>query len=176
LQWVEGPGRIDMIYAHYSGPTGLMTIDSALNGDWHIFVNAWKHLILPATILGLFNMATLSRMTRSLTLDQLSQTYILTAVLKGLSPWKILWKHALRNICLPLITLLMMSVASLLEGAVIIETIFAWPGLGSYLTQSLLLLDYHAFLGATLLIGTIFISCNIFVDIFGTVFDPRSSQ
>jgi len=115
-------------------------------------------------------------MTRSLVLEQLSQPYILTATLKGLSPSLVLWKHAFRNVYLPLLTVIMMSFASLLEGAIIIETVFAWPGLGSYLTQSLMLLDYHAFLGATLLVGIIFIGFNIAVDLLSTKIDPRGAQ
>jgi len=176
LEWVGGPGRVDIIYVDYPSSTGCLLLDSALHGDWEVFRNAWKHLVLPAGILGLFCMATLSRMTRSLLLEQLSQPYILTAILKGLSPAKILWKHAFRNVYLPLLTLVMMNFASLLEGAIIIETVFALPGLGSYLTQSIIVLDYHAFLGATLLVGVIFIGFNILVDLLSTILDPRGAQ
>lgn len=176
LQWVEGPGRIDILYFDYSGPTGCLLLDSALAGDWEVFVNAWKHIILPAGILGLFTMASLSRMTRSLVTEQLSQPYILTATLKGLSPTKILWRHAFRNIYLPLLTIVLMSFASLLEGAIVVETVFAWPGLGRYLTQSLMLLDYHAFLGATLIIGIIFIGLAIILDLLSVIIDPRGTQ
>jgi len=176
LQWVEGPGRIDIVYADYPAWTGCLLLDTALAGDWKVFGNVWKHMILPASILGLFSMASLSRMTRSLVAEQLTQPYILTGILKGLSPLKILWKHAFRAVYLPLLTVIVVSFTSLLEGAVIIETVFAWPGMGSYLTQSLMLLDYHAFLGATLLIGCLFIGLNSLLDLFTPYIDPRGGQ
>ncbi|MGA8165157.1 MAG: ABC transporter permease [Waddliaceae bacterium] len=176
LQWVEGPGRVDILHSDYPSPTGCLFLDSALAGDWDVFINGWKHIVLPASILGLFTMASLSRMTRSLMTEQLSQPYILTATLKGLSPAKILWKHALRNVSLPLLAIVMTIFSSLLEGAVIVETVFAWPGLGRYLTQSLILLDHHAFLGATLLIGMMFIGLTLILDLLSVVIDPRGYQ
>ena len=175
LQWAEGPGKIDILYSDIPSRTGSLLLDSALNRDGAVFSNAFRHLLLPAGILGFFNMASLSRMTRSLMSEQLQQPYIMTATLKGLSPSRILWRHAFRNIYLPLATLLIMSFASLLEGAVIIETIFAWPGLGSYLTQSVMTLDTHAFLGATLLVGILFIGFNVITDILSILIDPRGT-
>jgi len=126
LDVVAGPGRIDIAYDGLVDPvTGLLTVDSALSGDWDVFWNAVSHLVLPASLLGYLTLAYISRMTRSFMLGQLNQEYILTARAKGLPERRVVWRHALGNIMVPLITVIALSYASLLEGAVLTETVFA---------------------------------------------------
>ena len=127
--------------------TGVLLIDAALAGDWTVWQNALSHLVLPAAILGYFSLAYISRMTRRLMLEQLRQEYILTARVKGLSETRVIWRHAFGNTAVPLITVIALSYANLLEGSVLTEIIFAWPGLGLYITNSLLNADMNAVLG-----------------------------
>ena len=175
LAWVAGPGRIDVFYDGLVPPvTGLLTVDSLIAGDWAIFANAVHHLILPAAILGFFSLAYIARMTRSFMLDQLGQEYITTARVKGVPERRVLWVHAFRPIRVPLITVIGLSYAGLLEGSVMIETVFSWPGIGNYLTTALFNADMNAVLGATLVIGAVFIFINKISDVLYRVLDPRS--
>lgn len=172
--WAAGPGRLDVFYEDRLAPTtGLLLVDSALAGDWAIFRSALAHLLLPAGVLGYFSLAYISRMTRSFMLDQLGQEYIVTARAKGLSEARVLWRHALGNVLMPLVTVIALSYASLLEGSVLTETVFAWPGIGSYLTNSLLSIDMNAVLGGTLVVGVIFITVNLLADLLYRLLDPR---
>ena len=174
LGWVAGPGRIDVVYEYAIVPaTGLLLLDSAMQGQWEAFGNAFSHIILPALLLGYFSMAYISRMTRSFMLTELEQEYIVTARVKGVPEWRIIWVHALRNAAVPLVTVVALSYAGLLEGSVLTETVFAWPGLGLYLTNSLQVADMNAVLGGTLLIGCIFIGLNLLSDLFYAILDPR---
>ena len=174
LGWVGGPGRIDIAYEYsVSRQTGMLLIDSAVQGQWAAFRNAFGHIILPATLLGYFSMAYISRMTRSFMLHELSQEYITTARVKGVSERRIIWSHALRNAAVPLVTVVALSYAGLLEGSVLTETVFAWPGLGQYLTNSLQNADMNAVLGGTLVIGAIFVGLNLLSDLLYNVLDPR---
>jgi len=175
LDWLPGPGRLDISYQYTFEPfTGIILLDTALSGEWDIFFDALRHLILPASLLGYFSMAYISRMTRSFMLNELSQEYIVTARVKGLSNTTIIWRHALRNAAVPLITVIALSYGSLLEGSVLTEVIFEWPGLGRYLTSSLMNTDMDAALGATLIVGIIFLGINLLSDILYKVFDPRT--
>lgn len=175
LGWVAGPGRIDVFYDGLVPPvTGLLLVDSLLAGDPQVFRNALSHLMLPASILGFFSLAYIARMTRSFMLDQLGQEYVTTARVKGLSEWRVVWIHAFRPIRIPLITVIGLSYAGLLEGSVMIETVFSWPGIGNYLTVALLNADMNAVLGATLVIGTVFIVINKISDVLYRFLDPRS--
>jgi len=175
LGWVEGPGRLDVFYEDIVSPvTGVILIDAALAGDWDVFGNAFRHLLLPASILGYFSLAYIARMTRSLMLEQLRQEYILAARVKGVPEWRIVWSHALRNTAVPLITVVALSYGGLLEGSVITETVFSWPGLGAYLTGSLLNADMNAVLGATIVVGSVFIGLNLLSDLLYRLFDPRA--
>ena len=175
LGWVAGPGRIDVFYDGLVPPvTGLILVDSLIAGDWAIFGNAVSHLILPASILGFFSLAYIARMTRSFMLDQLGQEFITTARVKGVPERRVLWVHAFRPIRVPLITVIGLSYAGLLEGSVMIETVFSWPGIGNYLTTALLNADMNAVLGATLVIGAVFIFINKISDVLYRVLDPRS--
>jgi len=174
LGWISGPGRIDIAYEYNITPaTGLLLLDSAMQGQWDAFRNVFSHIILPASLLGYYSLAYISRMTRSFMLTELGQEYIVTARVKGVPEWRIIWGHALRNAAVPLVTVIALSYAGLLEGSVLTETVFAWPGLGLYLTNSLQVADMNAVLGGTLLIGTIFILLNLLSDLLYTLLDPR---
>ena len=175
LDLVAGPGRLDVAYDDIVTPvTGLITVDSALAGEWEVFGNALSHLVLPASLLGYISLAYIARMTRSFMLDQLRQEYIVTARVKGLSETRVIWRHALGNILVPLITVIALSYASLLEGAVLTETVFAWPGLGLYITKSLFNVDMNAVLGGTILVGTVYIGINQLSDLLYRIVDPRA--
>jgi peptide/nickel transport system permease protein len=175
LGWAAGPGRLDIFYEDTVAPvTGLILVDSAIAGEWAVLRSALAHLALPAGVLGYFSLAYISRMTRSFMLEQLGQEYIVTARAKGLSERRVLWRHAFRNILVPLVTVIALSYASLLEGSVLTETVFAWPGIGSYITGSLLNIDMNAVLGGTLVVGALFIALNLLSDLLYRWLDPRT--
>jgi len=179
LGWVGGPGRLDATYElmyEYDVPTvtGAVLIDSALAGAWDIFRDALSHVILPALVLGYYSLAYISRMTRSFMIDQLGQEYITTARVKGVPEWRVIWVHALGNILVPLITVIALSYAFLLEGSVLTETVFAWPGLGLYITNALFSADMNAVLGGTVVVGLVFIALNRLSDILYRLVDPRA--
>lgn len=175
LDWVSGPGRVDVYHEDVVEPvTGMLLIDSLLAGETGVFWNAVSHIILPAAILGYLSLAYIARMTRSFMLGQLHQEYILTAQVKGLSRGRVVWRHALPNIMVPLITVVALSYGYLLEGAVLTETVFAWPGLGRYITAALFNADMNAVLGGTLVVGTVFIGLNLVSDLAYYLVDPRA--
>jgi len=175
LGWVGGPGRVGIFYVDVvPSVTGLILVDSILDGNWDVFKDAFSHIILPASLLGYFSLAYISRMTRSFMLEQLSAEYVTTARVKGMSEWDVVWKHAFKNIRVQLITVIALSYANLLEGSVLTEIIFSWPGIGSYITTALLSADMNAVLGGTVVVGLIFILLNIFSDLLYKVFDPRA--
>jgi peptide/nickel transport system permease protein len=172
---VGGPGRLGVAFDDIVDPiTGVILLDSALRGEWEVFRNAFSHLILPASVLGYFSLAYISRMTRSFMLEQLRQEYVITARVKGLSERRVVWRHALGNAAVPLITVIALSYATLLEGSVLTETVFAWPGIGRYITNSLLNADMNAVLGGTLVVGAVFIGLNLLSDILYRIVDPRA--
>jgi len=175
LGWVAGEGRLSVFYEDLVEPvTGLITVDALIAGEYEIFRDALRHLILPASVLGYFSLAYIARMTRSFMLDQLRQEYITAARVKGLSETRVVWRHALGNVMVPLITVIALSYASLLEGAVLTETVFSWPGLGRYITQSLFNADMNAVLGGTIVVGCVFIGLNLLSDLLYRVVDPRA--
>ena len=175
LGWVGGPGRIDVTYEYSLTPvTGFMLLDTAMAGEWEAFGNAFSHLILPASLLGYFSLAYISRMTRSFMLNELNQEYVVAARAKGLSEARVIWRHALRNAMVPLVTVISLSYAGLLEGSVLTETVFAWPGLGLYITNSLQNADMNAVLGGTIVVGSIFIGLNLLSDVLYRLLDPRT--
>jgi peptide/nickel transport system permease protein len=175
LQWVAGSGRIGIAYDDIVEPrTGLLLLDAALQGEWDVFWDAVSHIILPASVLAYFSLAYIARMTRAFMLEQLRQEYVTTARVKGMSEARVIWRHAFANVAVPLITVVALSYANLLEGAVLTETIFAWPGLGQYLTVSLLNADMQAVLGATLVVGSVYLGLNLASDLLYRVFDPRA--
>lgn len=175
LGWAGGVGRIGLAYDGLIPiHTGLLLIDTAWAGDWEAFRSALRHILLPAIILSFNSVAYISRMTRSFMLEQLSQEYIITARVKGLSQRRIVWGHAFGNIRVQLLTIVALAYGGLLEGAVLIETVFAWPGFGQYLTSSLLLGDMNAVMACVLLIGLIFVALNLISDALYKIFDPRT--
>ncbi len=176
-QWglVAGPGRLDVFYDGLVDPvTGLILVDALIAGEIDIFWNAVSHLVLPAGLLGYFSLAYISRMTRSFMIDQLRQEYVTTARVKGVAEWRVVWVHALGNVQVPLITVIALSYANLLEGSVLTETVFAWPGLGQYITNSLRKADMNAVLGGTVVVGACFIALNMLSDLLYRLLDPRS--
>jgi peptide/nickel transport system permease protein len=175
LGWVAGPGRIDVAFEDLVMPvTGVIMVDSALAGEWEVFWNALSHVLLPASILGYLSLAYLARMTRSFMLAELGHEYVTTARIKGLAERRVIWRHALGNVMVPLITVVALAYANLLEGSVLTETVFAWPGLGQYITSSLLSADMNAVLGGTIVVGTIFIGLNLLSDLLYRLVDPRA--
>jgi peptide/nickel transport system permease protein len=175
LHWVAGPGRVDPVFdGMVDTHTGSLLVDSLIAGEWDVFFNALSHIALPAAILGYYSVAYLSRMTRSFMLEQLSQEYITTARAKGLPERRVIWRHAFGNIAVPLLTVIALTYSYLLEGSVLTEIVFAWPGIGSYLTGALLNADMNAVLGSTLVIGVTFIALNLLTDALYRVFDPRA--
>ena len=175
LGWVGGPGRVDVFLDGLVAPvTGLLLVDSLLAGEGEVFASALSRIVLPAAILGFFSMAYIARMTRSFMLDQLGQEYVTTARVKGLPEWRVVWVHAFGPIRVPLVTVIGLSYAGLLEGSVMIETVFSWPGIGNYLTTALFNADMNAVLGATLVIGAVFILINKVSDVLYRLLDPRA--
>lgn len=177
LGWVGGPGRIDVYYdGVVETVTGVILIDAALADEWDIFWNAVSHLVLPALILGAFALAYIARMTRSFMLDQLNQEYILTARVKGMPERTVIWRHAFRNVLVQLITIIGLTYASLLEGSVLTETVFSWPGIGQYITTSLFNADMNAVLGGTIVVGVCFVGINMLSDLLYKLVDPRARE
>jgi peptide/nickel transport system permease protein len=175
LGWVAGPGRLDVVFDDVVTPvTGVILLDSALAREWDVFGSALRHVILPASILGYFSLAYVSRMTRGFMLAELGKEYVTTARVKGLAERRVVWRHALGNVLVPLITVIALAYANLLEGSVLTETVFAWPGLGQYITSSLLSADMNAVLGGTIVVGGIFIGLNLLSDLLYRVVDPRA--
>jgi peptide/nickel transport system permease protein len=176
LGWVQGPGRLGVFFEDIVRPvTGVLLVDAALAGEWEVFRNAFGHVVLPSAVLGYFSVAYIARMTRSFMLEQLNQEYIVAARAKGMSEARVIWVHALRNVAVPLVTVIGLSYARLLEGAVLTETVFAWPGIGRYLTTALLAADMNAVLGATIVIGALFIGVNLLSDLLYRLLDPRAT-
>ena len=175
LGWVSGPGQVDVFFTGIVPRiTGFILVDAAIAGEWEVFWNAVSHMILPAVLIGYFSLAYISRMTRSVMLDQLSREYVLTARLKGASEFTVVVRHALGNAAIPLVTVIALSYGGLLEGSVLVETIFAWPGIGNYLYSSLFAADMNAVLGGTLLVGIVFVLLNMLSDVLYAALDPRS--
>ncbi|MEQ9861893.1 ABC transporter permease [Pectobacterium cacticida] len=177
LAWVGGPGRVDTYLDGIVEPrTGLLLLDSLLEGDTETFWNAAHHIILPACILAYSAMAYITRMTRSFTLEQLNQDYVVAARAKGASSTRIVIHHLLPNISVQLITVLAISYGNLLEGAVVTEIVFSWPGIGQYMTNALMIGDMNAILAGTLIIGAIFMLLNFISDLAYLILDPRTRE
>lgn len=175
LQWVAASGRIDILNEGMVPPiTGLLLLDTALQGEWDVFRDALDHIILPGAVLGYYSVAYISRMTRSFMLEQLGQEYIVSARAKGVSRRRMIWAHAFKNIRVQLLTVLALTFGGLLDGAVLIETVFGWPGLGQYLTRGLKMNDMNVVMGAVLLIGITFLVINIISDRLYRILDPRT--
>lgn len=175
LGLVGGSGRMDQFYIGLVDErTGFLLIDSLIAGEMDVFWSAVNHIILPAALLGYSSSAYITRMTRSFMLDQLGQEYVTTARVKGLSRNQTIWQHAFVNIRVQLVTIIALAYGSLLEGAVLIETVFAWPGFGQYLTNNLITGDMNAVMTCVLIVGVIFIGLNLLSDVLYRIFDPRT--
>lgn len=173
--WVGGSGRMSQFYIGLvPEKTNFLLIDSVLAKEWDVFRSALNHIVLPASLLGYSSSAYITRMTRSFMLDQLGQEYVTTARVKGLSNRQTIWRHAFGNIRVQLVTIIALAYGALLEGAVLIETVFAWPGFGQYLTSNLLTGDMNAVMTCVLVVGVIFIALNILSDLLYRIFDPRT--
>ena len=174
LHWFGGPGRQDVTYEMTTVPvTGFLLIDTLLAGDKDAFFDAISHICLPALVLAFYSTAGIARLTRAAILEELHKEYVTTARAKGASQARIVLRHILPNIRATLITVIALAYAVLLEGAVFTETVFAWPGIGRYLTISLFASDIPAILGGTLLIGACFITLNSVTDLLVGGLDPR---
>ncbi|MCC6955625.1 MAG: ABC transporter permease [Anaerolineales bacterium] len=153
--------------------TGLFLVDSLLTGNIPGFIDALKHIIMPAIALATIPMAIIARMTRSSMLDVMQEDYIRTATAKGLAERVVLFRHALKNAFLPVITIIGIQAGTLMAGAVLTETIFSWPGIGKWVYDAILGRDYPIVQGGTLLIALIFVFFNLLVDISYAFLDPR---
>lgn len=174
---VPGTGEQDVAFqGAVPEVTGMVVIDAALDGQWDAFADALRHLAMPALLLAYFSFSTITRMTRTFMLDALGGEYIVAARAKGLSKSRILWRHAFGNIAGRLMTVVALTYAGLLEGAVLTEIIFSWPGLGLYLTRSLLNADMNGVLGATLIIGIVYVSLNLLAGLAQQLLDPRTRE
>ena len=173
LGWAPVSGRIDLINFYFDQPTGFMLIDAAMSDQPGAVLDALKHLILPSVVLGTVPLGVIARMTRSSMLEVLSEDYVRTARAKGLSPFRVVGLHALRNAMLPVVTVIGLSVSSLMAGAVLTETIFSWPGVGHWLIDSISRRDYPALQGGVLLVSTVVILVNLVVDLIYGALNPR---
>lgn len=166
-------GRLDFIYLSPPHVTGFYLIDAALAGDWETWLGALKQLVLPATTLALFTLAPIARMTRAAMLSALSSDFIRTARAAGLSNHKVLYGYAFRNALLPVITTLGMVFSFTLGANVLVEKVFAWPGIGSYAVEALVVSDYAAVQGFVLAMALLFVALNLVIDIAYALIDPR---
>lgn len=173
LDWVSGPGRLNVRLSEPPTVTGLFTIDAILSGQWSKLGNIFSHLILPGFVLGSYVSGFIARITRSSLLEVLSLDYIRTARAKGLANWVVIWRHGLSNALIPVVTVIGLSYSNLLAGAVLTESIFAWPGIGRYMFRASTSQDFPAIMGVSILIAFIYIGVNFIVDILYYFLDPR---
>lgn len=176
LGWLPGGGRLSEGLTPPSTITGFYLIDALLAGNFSLFVDALKHLILPAATLGYVTLGVISRQIRSAMLDQLGEDYIRTARAYGLSKWTVILRHALPNALIPSVTVLGLTLGDLLYGAVLTETVFAWPGMGAYVVKSIQSLDFPAVMGFAILVSFIYVLLNMAIDLLYRVIDPRIGE
>ncbi len=172
LGWTPVSGRISALY-WVEPVTGFMLIDTLLSDEPGAFRSAASHLVLPAIVLGTIPLAVIARMTRSSMLEVLSEDYVRTARAKGVPPWQVISVHALRNALIPVITVVGLAVGVLLAGAILTETIFAWPGVGKWLVESIRRRDYPVLQGGVLLVACVVITVNLIVDLLYGFINPR---
>lgn len=174
LGWAPSPlGRLDFLYLSPPTITGFYLIDAALIGDWETWFAALRQLVLPMVTLALFTLAPIARMTRAAMLQALSSDFIRTARAAGLTRSKVLFGYALRNALLPVITTLGMVFSFVLGANVLVEKVFAWPGIGSYAVEALVASDYAAVQGFVLTMALLFLALNLVIDLLYTLIDPR---
>ena len=173
LDWFPLEGRLPVLLAPPPHVTGLYTVDSLLAGDWDSFWSSLRHLALPVAALSLGRLAVGARFTRGGMLETLGQPYVQTARAKGLGERQVIVRHAFRNALIPLVTMLGIQIGFLLSGAVLVEVVFTWPGLGRYAVESVVSFDFYAVIGAALVIAVIFVVSNTIVDLLYAQLDPR---
>ncbi|MBG1232534.1 ABC transporter permease subunit [Aestuariivirga litoralis] len=166
-------GRVDLIKFYYPAHTGLLLIDSLIWGPKGAFIDVVRHLILPTIVLGTLPLAVVARMTRSSMLEVLEEDYVRTARAKGLSPFRVVSMHALRNALIPVVTTIGLQVGTLLAGAVQTENIFSWPGIGKWLIGSITRRDYPALQGGIMLIAIMVIAFNLLIDMTLGIINPK---
>src|SRR3982750_4559344 len=172
LGWTPVSGRIAVQY--YVEPvTGLLLVDTLLAGEFGAFRSALSHLVLPTIVLGTVPLAVIARMTRSAMLEVLGEDYVRTARAKGLSGFRVVGIHALRNALIPVVTVIGLQVGTLMAGAILTENIFSWPGVGSWLVNSIYQRDYPSVQGGVLLIAGFVILVNLSVDLIYGLLNPR---
>lgn len=172
LGWTPVSGRISLLY-FFEPVTGFMLIDSLLSGEKGAFASAVSHLILPTIVLGTIPLAVIARQTRSAMLEVLDEDYVRTARAKGLSPFRVVGVHALRNALIPVITVIGLQVGVLFAGAILTETIFSWPGIGKWMVDSIFRRDYPSVQGGLLLIAGIVMIVNLLVDVIYGFINPK---
>lgn len=172
LGWTPVSGRISVLY-YFEPVTGFMLIDTLLSDEDGAFRSAVSHLILPAIVLGTIPLAVIARQTRSAMLEVLSEDYVRTARAKGLPPSRVVGLHALRNALIPVITVIGLQVGVLLAGAILTETIFAWPGVGKWMVDSIFRRDYPSVQGGLMLIAGFVMLVNLIVDLLYGLINPR---
>ena len=172
LEWLPISGRLS-VDVHLTRITGLHLLDALLTRNGAAFWDALRHLVLPSVALGAIQMALIARMTRSSMLEVIRQDYIRTARSKGLAERVVIYKHALKNALIPVVTVVGLTVGRLLGGAVLTETIFSWPGLGKFAVDAIYARDYPQVQGVVLLIATGFVLVNLMVDVIYVFLDPR---
>jgi peptide/nickel transport system permease protein len=173
LHIVPGPGRLDATINAPPTISGLLIVDSIMAGRWDVLRNALGHLILPSLVLGSYSMGSITRITRAGMIEALAQDYVRTARSKGLRDRAIWLRHAFRNALIPVVTVIGLTYGTLLSGAVLTETIFAWPGIGRYAYEASATLDFPAIMGVSLFLSLIFIIINLVVDVLYYLVDPR---
>jgi peptide/nickel transport system permease protein len=172
LELLPFPGRLDPTTG-ITAITGLVLVDSLLTLNFAGFWDGLLHLIMPALALATIPMAVIMRMTRSSMLEVMNEDYVRTARAKGVVPWRVVFKHALRNAMLPTITVIGLQTGLLMGGAIITETIFSWPGIGLYTYNSISSRDYASIQGVVLYAALLFVLVNLLVDILYAILDPR---
>jgi peptide/nickel transport system permease protein len=173
LGWLPGPGRLEVGMEQPPVVTGVVTFDAVLARDWDALWSVLRHLIMPSIVLGSFAMGIVARMLRSSLVAAMGDDYVRTARAKGLVERRVVAGHALRNALIPTVTVLGLTFAGLLTGAVLTETIFSWPGVGQYAVKTATKLDYPGLLGVTLVIAVTYVVFNLIVDVLYGVLDPR---
>lgn len=176
LNLLPGGGRLDDWLDPPAHVTGFYLIDSLLSGDMEAFVNALTHLILPATTLAFVHLGIVARQIRSAMLEQLSEDYVRTALASGLSKFTIVVRYALPNALIPSVTVLGLALGDLLYGAVLTETVFAWPGMGAYVVSSIQALDFPAVMGFAIVVSFAYVLVNLLVDLLYLWIDPRMGR
>ncbi|HKV45197.1 MAG TPA: ABC transporter permease [bacterium] len=170
---LPGPGQLGVYTQPPPHITGMVAVDALFSGDWDALRDALRHLVLPAFVLGYYSAGLITRMTRGSLLEVLRQDYVRTARAKGVGEARVVLRHALRNALLPTVTVIGLTYGSLLSGAVLTETIFSWPGVGRYATNSVTNVDIPAVLGVTLVIAIIYSGANLLVDVLYAYLDPQ---